>query len=51
MFSYSGLTPLQVDALKNEHAIYVVRDGRINIAGMTPTNMDALCTAIAAVLA
>ena len=50
MFSYSGLTPIQVDELKNQHGVYIVRDGRINIAGMNPTNIEPLCQAIASVL-
>lgn len=50
MFSFSGLTPEQVDRLKDEYAIYLVRSGRINVAGITPDNVDALCDAIAAVL-
>lgn len=51
MFSYSGLTNLQVDELRSKHAVYVVGNGgRINVAGMTKDNMDALTTAIAAVL-
>jgi aspartate aminotransferase len=51
MFSFSGLTNLQVDELRSKHSVYVVGNGgRINVAGMTKDNMDALCTAIAAVL-
>jgi aspartate aminotransferase len=51
MFSFSGLTPMQVDELKTKHGIYiVVNGGRINVAGMTNDNMNQLCTAIAAVL-
>jgi len=50
MFSYSGLTKEQVDRLREEHSIYAVGSGRINVAGMTPGNMDRLCDAIAAVL-
>jgi aspartate/tyrosine/aromatic aminotransferase len=51
MFSFSGLTPLQVDELKNKYSIYiVVAGGRINVAGMTESNLDALCDAICAVL-
>jgi aspartate/tyrosine/aromatic aminotransferase len=51
MFSFSGLTNLQVDELRTKHAVYVVGNGgRINVAGMTRGNMDSLCTAIAAVL-
>ena len=50
MFSYSGLTKEQVGRLREEHSIYAVGSGRINVAGMTPGNMDRLCDAIAAVL-
>jgi aspartate aminotransferase len=51
MFSFSGLTNLQVDELRSKHAVYVVGNGgRINVAGMTRENMEPLCTAIAAVL-
>lgn len=47
MFSFSGLTPLQVDWLKTERAIYIVGSGRINVAGITPTNLPRLSAAIA----
>ena len=50
MFSYSGLSPEQVDALREKHSVYIVRSGRINVAAMTPANMDTLCNALAAVL-
>ena len=51
MFSFSGLTPMQVDELRNKHSIYVVTSGgRINVAGMTEANMDRLCGAVAEVL-
>ena len=51
MFSFSGLTPDQVKALREEHAVYVVGSGRISVAGMTEGNMDYLTSAIADVLA
>ena len=47
MFSYTGLTPAQVDILKEKFGVYIVRDGRINVAGITPTNCGPLCDAIA----
>lgn len=50
MFSFSGLTKDQVEALRGNNAIYIVGSGRINVAGMTPANMDGICDAIAAVL-
>lgn len=50
MFSFSSLTPEQVDRLREEFAIYAVRSGRINVAGITDQNIDALCEAIVKVL-
>jgi aspartate/tyrosine/aromatic aminotransferase len=50
MFSFSGLNEAQVERLKAEHAIYVVRSGRINVAGMSQSTMPQLCKAIASVL-
>lgn len=51
MFSFTRLTPLQVDQLRTEHAIYIVSaGGRINVAGLTSTNLPHVCQAIAAVL-
>lgn len=50
MFTMSGLTKEQVAKLKAEHAIYIVGSGRINVAGITPSNTDRLCDAIAAVV-
>ncbi|MFZ9888402.1 MAG: aromatic amino acid transaminase, partial [Myxococcota bacterium] len=47
MFSFSGLSPSQVDALREDFAIYAVRSGRINVAGITDANLAALCEAIA----
>ncbi|MBI4556365.1 MAG: aspartate/tyrosine/aromatic aminotransferase [Candidatus Hydrogenedentes bacterium] len=50
MFSYSGLTKEQVLRLREKYGVYLVDSGRINVAGMTEANMDALCNAIATVL-
>lgn len=50
MFSFSGLTPPQVEALKQKYAIYVVGSGRINVAGITKENVGPLCDAIADVV-
>ncbi|RMF14737.1 MAG: aspartate/tyrosine/aromatic aminotransferase [Gammaproteobacteria bacterium] len=50
MFSFSGLSKEQVARLKDEFGIYIVGSGRISVAGMTRSNMDALCSAIAQVL-
>ena len=50
MFSFSGLTPPQVEALKQRYAIYIVGSGRINVAGITEQNVGPLCEAIAEVV-
>src|SRR5207248_11210559 len=50
MFSFSGLTPEQVEKLKQKYAIYIVGSGRINVAGITEQNVGPLCEAIAEVL-
>ncbi|MDA0282311.1 MAG: aminotransferase class I/II-fold pyridoxal phosphate-dependent enzyme, partial [Planctomycetota bacterium] len=50
MFSYSGLTAQQVDTLKEKYSIYIVRDGRINVAGINSSNVVPLCDAISSVL-
>ena len=47
MFSFSGLTDPQVDFLRAEKSIYIVKGGRINVAGITPGNLDYLCGSIA----
>ncbi|GIU10322.1 aspartate/tyrosine/aromatic aminotransferase [Shewanella morhuae] len=50
MFSFSGLNKAQVARLKDEFGVYIVGSGRISVAGMTKTNMPAICKAIAQVL-
>jgi aspartate/tyrosine/aromatic aminotransferase len=50
MFSFSGLTPMQVDELKNKHSVYIVGSGRINVAGMSESKMTQLCEAVASVM-
>jgi aspartate aminotransferase len=50
MFSYTGLTPMQVDRLRSEQNIYIVGSGRINVAGITPSNLPTLAKALIDVL-
>lgn len=50
MFSFSGLSTEQVDRLREDHAVYMVRNGRINVAGLTETNVAPFCQSIAKVL-
>ena len=51
MFSLLGLSADQVRRLKEEHAVYVVGGGRVNVAGITQRNLEPACRAIAAVIA
>ncbi len=50
MFSYSGLTRSQVHALRQRFAVYAMDSGRINVAGITSSNVEPLCDAVAAVV-
>ncbi len=50
MFSLMGLTAPQVDTLREQHAIYLVRSGRLCVAGLTSANVDPVAHALAAVL-
>ncbi len=50
MFSFSGLSPEHVKLLRDEYSIYIVGNGRINVAGISEQLMDYLCSAIADVL-
>lgn len=50
MFSFSGLTDDQVRRLREEKSIYIVKGGRINVAGITAANLDYLADAIAGVM-
>ena len=47
MFSRLPLTEGQAQRLKDEHAVYVVPDGRINIAGLNPQNTAVFAKAYA----
>jgi aromatic-amino-acid transaminase len=51
MFSYTGLSPAQVDRLREEFGVYLVRSGRMCIAGLNTGNVERTATAMAAVLA
>lgn len=49
MFCFTGLNPEQVDKIVAEHHVYLTRNGRISIAGITSKNVDHLAKAIHAV--
>lgn len=50
MFSFTGLTPEQVDRLREEFAIYLVQSGRMCVAGLNTKNIDYIANAFAEVL-
>ncbi len=50
MFSRLGLSSEQVMQLRTDHAIYMVGDSRINIAGLPKAGLDNLAKAIASVI-
>jgi aromatic-amino-acid transaminase len=51
MFSYTGLTAEQADRLRSEHAVYLLRSGRMCVAGLNSRNVERTAHAMAAVLA
>jgi len=51
MFALLGLTAAQVARLREEHGVYAVGRGRINVAGFTPANLGPFARALAAVVA
>ncbi|MCH9691274.1 MAG: aspartate/tyrosine/aromatic aminotransferase [Gammaproteobacteria bacterium] len=50
MFSFLGINPEQVHKLQRDYSIYMVDSSRINIAGLSETNMTYFCRALAAVI-
>ncbi len=50
MFCFLGVSSEQIATLKNDFGVYVVGSSRVNIAGITPANVDYLAESIAAVL-
>lgn len=49
MFSMLPLSPDQIRALREVHAVYMAGSGRINVAGLTPDAIPAFAAAVAAV--
>lgn len=50
MFCFLGISGEQVEKLKADYGIYMLASSRINVAGITPENVDYLASSIAAVL-
>jgi aspartate/tyrosine/aromatic aminotransferase len=49
MFSLLGLTDDQLKCLRDEHAVYLVSRGRINMAGLSTAKIPVVAKAVAAV--
>jgi len=47
MFSFSGWSDDVVAQLRKEDSIYIVGGGRINLAGLTNSNIERVCAAVA----
>lgn len=50
MFSLVGATPDQVEQIRADHGVYLVMDGRMNVAGLTEANIPRVASALAQVL-
>ncbi|WP_233835653.1 amino acid aminotransferase [Paraburkholderia sp. ZP32-5] len=50
MFTYTGLSESQVERLRNEYAVYVLRSGRMCVAGLNERNAEYVAASIAAVV-
>jgi aromatic-amino-acid transaminase len=50
MFSYSGLTPAQMQRLRSEFGVYGLDSGRICVAALNSHNIDAVAAALAKVM-
>lgn len=46
MFAFLGITPEQVERLKSEFHVYLTKDGRISVAGVTPDNVNHLAKSL-----
>jgi len=46
MFCFTGLTAEQVEKLRSDHHIYLTKDGRISMAGVTSDNVTYIARAI-----
>lgn len=49
MFSYTGFSPAQVEALREAYGVYLIASGRVCVAGLNHGNIDRVASAFAAV--
>lgn len=50
MFTYTGLSAAQVDVLRDQHGVYLIRSGRMCVAGLNEKNVGVVADSIAEVL-
>ncbi|MGO3743738.1 amino acid aminotransferase [Kerstersia sp.] len=50
MFTYTGLNASQVDKLRHEHGVYILRSGRMCVAGLNESNVGRVADAVAKVM-
>lgn len=50
MFTYTGLSAAQVDTLRDTHGVYLIRSGRMCVAGLNEKNVGVVADSIAKVL-
>ncbi|WP_374620670.1 amino acid aminotransferase [Pandoraea sp.] len=50
MFTYTGLSAAQVDVLREQHGVYLIRSGRMCVAGLNEKNVAVVADSIAKVL-
>ena len=46
MFSYTGLTPEQIDRLRTEFHVYILGSSRASVAAINPSNVEYLAKAM-----
>ena len=49
MFCFTGMTPAQVEKITKEYSVYLTKDGRISVAGISSSNVGYLAEAMHAV--
>ncbi len=49
MFSLLGLSDAQLTQLRVDHGVYMVKGGRVNLAGLQPSNIEKVAQALVAV--
>ena len=50
MFSFLGINKEQIQRLRDEYSIYLVGSSRVNVAGISKSNLDYLVSAIVSVV-